>query len=67
MVRALYDYDPQAEEEISIRENDLIRIYEKVDADWWFGKHDHDVGLIPATYVQEVSCEIQQQYRISSN
>ncbi|KAJ3303862.1 cytoskeletal protein binding protein [Kappamyces sp. JEL0829] len=53
IVTALYDYDPNAEEEIAIREGDLIRIYEKVDSDWWFGKHDHDVGLIPATYVEE--------------
>ncbi|KAJ3315817.1 cytoskeletal protein binding protein [Boothiomyces sp. JEL0838] len=53
IVNAIYDYDAQTDEEITIREGDLIRIYEKVDADWWFGKHDHDVGLVPSTYVEE--------------
>ncbi len=52
---ALYDYDPQTEEEITIKEGDHIRVYEKVDEDWWFVKRDHDVGLVPATYVEEVS------------
>ncbi|KAJ3270203.1 cytoskeletal protein binding protein [Terramyces sp. JEL0728] len=53
IVNAIFDYDAQNDEEITIHEGDLIRIYEKVDADWWFGKHDHDVGLVPATYVEE--------------
>jgi hypothetical protein len=51
---ALYDYDPQTDEEISIREGDYLRVYEKVDQDWWFVKRDNDVGLVPATYVEEV-------------
>jgi Variant SH3 domain len=45
---------PNAEEEIEIKEGDIIRIYEKIDEDWWFGKKDHDVGLVPATYLEEV-------------
>jgi hypothetical protein len=48
----LYDYDANTEEEISIREGDLVRIYEKMDADWWYVKVDDNVGLAPATYIQ---------------
>jgi actin cytoskeleton-regulatory complex protein SLA1 len=55
MATALYDYEPQTDEEIVIREGDLLRIYEKVDDDWWFVKRDNDVGLVPASYVEEQS------------
>ncbi|KAI8926965.1 hypothetical protein BC831DRAFT_413476 [Entophlyctis helioformis] len=55
LATAIYDYEPNTDEEISIREGDLVRVYEKVDADWWFVKQDHNVGLIPATYVEEQS------------
>ena len=40
-----------------------------MDSDWWFAKHDNDVGLIPATYVEEQQnkqiIEPAQQPRIS--
>jgi hypothetical protein len=36
-----------------MQQGDLVRIHEKVDSDWWFVKIDNDVGLVPATYIQE--------------
>ncbi|KAH6570158.1 hypothetical protein BASA62_004454 [Batrachochytrium salamandrivorans] len=53
LATALYDYDPSTSEEIAMHEGQLLRVYEKVDADWWFVKHDNSVGLAPATYIQE--------------
>eukprot|EP00842_Homolaphlyctis_polyrhiza_P004731 jgi/Hompol1/5259/HPOL_004277-RA len=55
LASALYDYDPATDEEIAIREGQLLRVYEKVDADWWFVKQDNNVGLVPASYVEEQS------------
>ncbi|CEG82222.1 hypothetical protein RMATCC62417_16329 [Rhizopus microsporus] len=33
--KALYDYDARTEDEISIRENDILYVIEKEDDDWW--------------------------------
>lgn len=57
---AIYDYQPQAEGELEIRENDLLYILDKDDDDWWKAKKKADledeepVGLVPNNYVQEV-------------
>ena len=60
--RALYDYAPQAEGELSIQENDLLYVIEKNDDDgWWKAKkkagaedEEEPVGLVPHNYVEEV-------------
>uniref|UniRef100_A0A093V7C4 Actin cytoskeleton-regulatory complex protein SLA1 n=1 Tax=Talaromyces marneffei PM1 TaxID=1077442 RepID=A0A093V7C4_TALMA len=56
---AVYDYQPQAEGELEIHENDLLYILDKDDDDWWKAKKkadpedDEPVGLVPNNYVQE--------------
>ena len=60
---ALYDYQPQAENELEITEGELLYILEKsTEDDWWKAKKrakededDEPVGLIPNNYVEEVS------------
>ncbi|KAI6779091.1 Actin cytoskeleton-regulatory complex protein-like protein [Emericellopsis cladophorae] len=59
--RALYDYTPQAEGELTIEENDLLYVLEKnADDGWWKAKkkagandEDEPVGLVPHNYVEE--------------
>ncbi|RCK55035.1 Actin cytoskeleton-regulatory complex protein SLA1 [Candida viswanathii] len=62
--KALYDYTAQADEELSIQENDLLYLLEKSDIDeWWKVKKrviasgdevvDEPSGLVPSTYIQE--------------
>src|ERR1700712_965058 len=58
--RALYDYVPQADNEIAINEGDLLCVLEKGDDDWWKAKkkarsneEDEPEGLIPNNYVEE--------------
>ncbi|CAX43430.1 cytoskeleton assembly control protein, putative [Candida dubliniensis CD36] len=62
--KALYDYTAQAEEELSIKENDLLYLLEKSDIDdWWKVKKrvvatgdeivDEPSGLVPSTYIEE--------------
>jgi hypothetical protein len=58
---AVYDYQPQAEGELEIHENDLLYILDKDDDDWWKAKKkatdpedEEPVGLVPNNYVQEV-------------
>lgn len=60
--RAIYDYTPQSEGELTISEGDVLYVLEKSeDDDWWKAKKkagadedDEPVGLIPNNYVQEV-------------
>ncbi|KAK7061699.1 hypothetical protein R3P38DRAFT_2831037 [Favolaschia claudopus] len=61
VLKATYDYDPEAgaEDEIPIKENQLLFLREKVDSDWWKVKikgesqeEDTPEGLVPAAYVE---------------
>lgn len=59
---ALYDYHPQGEKELAIREGDLLYILEKGEDEWWTAKkkapgedEEEPVGLVPSNYVVEVS------------
>jgi hypothetical protein len=61
--RAIYDYVPQSDNELAIKEGDLLFVIEKsADDDWWKAKkkaadesEDEPEGLIPNNYVEEVS------------
>ncbi|KAJ5664741.1 Actin cytoskeleton-regulatory complex protein sla1 [Penicillium macrosclerotiorum] len=58
---AVYDYQPQGEGELEIREGDLLFILEKSsEDDWWKAKkkaerddEDEPEGLVPNNYVEE--------------
>lgn len=60
--RAVYDYAPQSENELAIKEGDVLYILEKsAEDDWWKAKKkangdddDEPTGLIPNNYVEEV-------------
>lgn len=57
---ALYDYEAQNEEELSIKENDLLYLLETSETDdWWKVKKrvldadvEEPVGLVPKTYIE---------------
>jgi len=58
---ALYDYQPQGENELEIQEGELLFLLDKGEDDWWKAKKkaadDEDeepVGLVPANYLEEV-------------
>lgn len=59
---ALYDYHPEAEGELELREGNLLYVLEKGDQDdWWKAKkkadredEDEPEGLVPNNYVEEV-------------
>ncbi|WWD06734.1 hypothetical protein V865_004829 [Kwoniella europaea PYCC6329] len=62
VAKALYEYDAQdPETELSFKEDQIFYIIEKEDDDWWKAKAKDDdvgaegsVGLIPASYVEEI-------------
>ena len=52
--KALFDYTANQEDELSIQPGDVINIIEKYDAEWWQGEIDGDVGIFPASYVEDI-------------
>ncbi|TFK55671.1 hypothetical protein OE88DRAFT_1652089 [Heliocybe sulcata] len=60
VLKASYDYEPQAEDEIEVKEDQLLFLLEKTDDDWWRVKCKSDnpdeegpTGLVPSAYVEE--------------
>ncbi|KAF9205082.1 hypothetical protein BGZ49_004477 [Haplosporangium sp. Z 27] len=58
-VRAIYNFEATAEDELSLHKGDLIRITEEIDHGWWEGESfdSHGVkheGMFPSNYVEEV-------------
>lgn len=58
---ALYDYQAQSKEEVSFQAQDILYILDKSDPDWYKAQlkvHSLDgpTGLIPANYLEKVSC-----------
>lgn len=61
IVKAVYDYSPQGESELEIKEGDILYILDDSGGDgWWKAKKkasadddDEPVGLIPQNYVEE--------------
>ena len=50
---AQYDYEKAEENELELRENELITHIDMVDEDWWMGQNSRgDTGLFPANYVE---------------
>ncbi|KAF7355293.1 hypothetical protein MSAN_01445700 [Mycena sanguinolenta] len=61
VLKASYDYEPDAgaDEEIAIKENQILFLTERVDSDWWKVKvkgesqeEETPEGLVPAAYVE---------------
>lgn len=64
--KAVYDYSPQGDGELDIKEGDVLFVLEKSsDDDWWKAKkkamnddEDEPEGLIPANYIEEVRIRV---------
>uniref|UniRef100_A0A8D0L3E6 Mitogen-activated protein kinase kinase kinase n=1 Tax=Sphenodon punctatus TaxID=8508 RepID=A0A8D0L3E6_SPHPU len=53
---ALYDYEANGEDELSLRRGDVVEVLSKDSAisgddGWWAGKIHHRLGIFPANYV----------------
>ncbi|ORZ25777.1 hypothetical protein BCR42DRAFT_400900 [Absidia repens] len=55
-VLALYDYQAQADGDLSFRKDDKIELVERTSDqnDWWTGKLDGQTGIFPGNYVSEL-------------
>ncbi|XP_065060536.1 osteoclast-stimulating factor 1-like isoform X2 [Rhopilema esculentum] len=54
VVRALYNYNAQQEDELSFQEGDILYIIDKNNpSGWWRAKVGSKEGMIPSNYVEE--------------
>ncbi|XP_068428915.1 nostrin [Clinocottus analis] len=52
--KALYNFTPEQDDELTLKEGDLLDIYGKEDNGWWLGKLNGKKGYFPSTYVEEL-------------
>jgi hypothetical protein len=58
--RVQYDYEKAEDNEIELKENDIVTNIEMVDDDWWMGQNvAGETGLFPANYVELIEEEEQ--------
>lgn len=65
-MKALYDYDAAAPGELSIREDEILMVFDRED-DWILvqsQKEGGKVGFIPGNYVEEVYFHLVLETRI---
>jgi len=53
LCKALYNYQAQEQDELTLRKGDIIAII-KEHPDWWEGELNGQVGVFPANYVQKI-------------
>lgn len=55
-VKALYDYDAEAESELTIKEGETLLITEKHSSGWWYATNSvGQSGFVPENYVEVVA------------
>ncbi|KDN49560.1 hypothetical protein K437DRAFT_273215 [Tilletiaria anomala UBC 951] len=53
---ALYDFEAQGDDELSVAENEKVIIVEKENDDWWKVRNQHgQEGVVPASYVEAIA------------
>ncbi|KAH9392866.1 hypothetical protein TYRP_005956 [Tyrophagus putrescentiae] len=56
--RVLFNFDAQDENELTLRESQIVRLFRHVDDGWMEGELDGKVGLFPKSYIDIiVDCE----------
>ncbi|XP_020381884.1 nostrin isoform X1 [Rhincodon typus] len=52
--KALYDYHAARDDELNMKQGDILTIHKKDATGWWFGSLQGTKGIFPATYVEEL-------------
>ncbi|XP_060944715.1 nostrin [Limanda limanda] len=52
--KALYNFQSEQADELTLTEGDLLDIYTREDNGWWFGQLNGETGHFPSTYVEEL-------------
>uniref|UniRef100_A0A1A9W8N0 SH3 domain-containing protein n=1 Tax=Glossina brevipalpis TaxID=37001 RepID=A0A1A9W8N0_9MUSC len=52
--KALYSYTPKLYDELELNPGDIIEVHAKQEDGWWLGALRNQIGIFPATYVEEM-------------
>ncbi|KAJ8012802.1 hypothetical protein DPEC_G00046650 [Dallia pectoralis] len=52
--KALHDFTSDKDDELNMKEGELLDIYQKEDSGWWYGILNGQIGHFPATFVKEL-------------
>jgi hypothetical protein len=51
--KVLYDFDAQGDDELSVKENDMVTVVDKENDEWWLVRgSDGQEGVVPAQYIE---------------
>ncbi|RHZ54807.1 hypothetical protein Glove_423g32 [Diversispora epigaea] len=54
--KVIYEYDADGDDEITLKEEEVVVILDKSEADWWKGRNENgEVGLFPSNYVELIT------------
>ena len=54
LVKADYNFIAEAENELSIKKGNIIKVMKKIDDGWWVGSLNDKTGIFPSNYVTVV-------------
>lgn len=54
-MKALYDYSPMSAEELALTSDQVYKVVDDSEADWWKIEQDGRIGLVPAAYLDASS------------
>ena len=52
--KVLFDYEAEADDELTLKEGDYIRNIEKKEDGWWEGELSGKRGMFPENFVEEI-------------
>lgn len=68
LVKANYNFIAEAENELSIKKGDIIKVTKKIDEGWWVGSLNDKTGMFPSNYVSAIeNDEISENGKASRN
>lgn len=51
--KVLYDFDAQGDDELSVKEDDIVTVVDKENDEWWLVRHSNgQEGVVPAQYIE---------------
>lgn len=53
-VRALYSFDGENDDELSLKKGDVVDVVEIIDEGWWIGLCQGKSGMFPSNYVEAI-------------
>jgi len=54
-VKALYEFNPNGENQLALKAGDVVEVVDSSNKDWWFGKASGNQGYFPANFVQKLN------------